>query len=185
MECSGADPITVKHKIKFYNASSQLQFLFFVSFDPRALCILISHYITAQVRLIVCGLRLLNNTDDYVDGESCAVPVTASFLPAMSMPSSTANWHWKNKNVTRWAKEWFERELTTIKIEGEAEGESVSISEVKEVDGDVELGQRKSKSVHAPIFQENLSNDRFIDSLLFSIVKLIWNGRGSRAMGLK
>lgn len=65
----------------------------------------------------------------------------------MSMPSSTANWHWKNKNVTRWAKGWFERELTTITINGDSEGESVSISEVKEVDGDVELGQRKSKSV--------------------------------------
>jgi len=65
----------------------------------------------------------------------------------MSMSSSTANWHWKNKNVTRWARDWFERELTTIKIDGEAEGESVSISEVKEVDGDVELGQRKSKLI--------------------------------------
>lgn len=61
------------------------------------------------------------------------------------MSSTTANWHWKNKNVTRWAKEWFERELTSIVINGEKDGESVSISEVKEVDGDVELGQRKSK----------------------------------------
>jgi len=65
----------------------------------------------------------------------------------MSMPSTTANWHWKNKNVSRWAKEWFERELTTIKIDGEADGESVSISNVSEVDGDVELGQRKSKLI--------------------------------------
>ncbi|THH11986.1 hypothetical protein EW145_g274 [Phellinidium pouzarii] len=62
-----------------------------------------------------------------------------------SMPTSTANWHWKNKNVTPWGKSWFERELVTIKIE---EGEqSVAISEVTEVDGDVELGQRKSKLI--------------------------------------
>jgi activator of HSP90 ATPase len=73
----------------------------------------------------------------------------------MTMPSTTANWHWKNKNVTSWAKEWFERELTTIKIDGEVNGESVSISEVKEVDGDVELGQRKSKSVSPPYFRGN------------------------------
>jgi len=63
------------------------------------------------------------------------------------MPLSTANWHWKNKNVTRWAKEWFEQELTSITIQGDTEGESVSISEVREVDGDVELGQRKSKLI--------------------------------------
>ena len=61
----------------------------------------------------------------------------------MALPPSTANWHWKNKNITKWAKSWFERELTTIVIE---EGDqTVSISEVTEVDGDVELGQRKSK----------------------------------------
>ncbi|KII88130.1 hypothetical protein PLICRDRAFT_41255 [Plicaturopsis crispa FD-325 SS-3] len=65
----------------------------------------------------------------------------------MSLPPSTANWHWKNKNVTRWAREWFERELTVITVNGDAEGESVSISGVTEVDGDVELGQRKSKLI--------------------------------------
>ncbi|KAG1792208.1 activator of Hsp90 ATPase [Suillus plorans] len=63
----------------------------------------------------------------------------------MVMPSSTANWHWKNKNVTSWAKEWFERELTAIVIEG-TEG-NVTISSVRIEDGDVELGQRKSKLI--------------------------------------
>ncbi|KAF8630434.1 hypothetical protein AX17_005411 [Amanita inopinata Kibby_2008] len=64
----------------------------------------------------------------------------------MSLAPSTANWHWKNKNVTRWAKEWFERELTTISVNGD-QGEVVSVSEVTDVDGDVELGQRKSKLI--------------------------------------
>jgi len=63
------------------------------------------------------------------------------------MPSSTANWHWKNKTVTPWAKGWFERELTTITVSGDSPDESASISEVREVDGDVELGQRKSKLI--------------------------------------
>ncbi|KAG1743411.1 activator of Hsp90 ATPase [Suillus lakei] len=63
----------------------------------------------------------------------------------MVMPTSTANWHWKNKNVTSWAKEWFERELTAIVIEG-TEG-NVAISSVRIDEGDVELGQRKSKLI--------------------------------------
>jgi activator of HSP90 ATPase len=63
----------------------------------------------------------------------------------MAMPTSTANWHWKNKNVTTWAKEWFKQELTAIIIEG-PEG-NVAVSSVNVGDGDVELGQRKSKCV--------------------------------------
>jgi activator of HSP90 ATPase len=62
------------------------------------------------------------------------------------MLSTTANWHWKNKNVTSWAKTWFQDELTKIVIQGEG-SERVSISSVSSVEGDVELGQRKSKWV--------------------------------------
>ena len=64
------------------------------------------------------------------------------------MAYSTANWHWKNKTVTPWAKEWFERELITIQVEG-TDGAIVSVERVVEVDGDVELGRRKSKYVRA------------------------------------
>ncbi|KAF9227703.1 hypothetical protein BS17DRAFT_693270 [Gyrodon lividus] len=64
----------------------------------------------------------------------------------MSMPSTTANWHWKNKNVTSWAKIWFQDELTKIAIQGEG-SESVRVSSVSCVEGDVELGQRKSKLI--------------------------------------
>ena len=63
----------------------------------------------------------------------------------MALPPSTANWHWKNKNITQWGKEWFERELPTLSVKGDNENEVVSISKVTEVDGDIELGQRKSK----------------------------------------
>ncbi|KAJ7099590.1 activator of Hsp90 ATPase [Mycena belliarum] len=65
--------------------------------------------------------------------------------PAPLAPS-TANWHWKNKNVTRWGREWFERELTSISITGN-DTEVVAISSVTDVDGDIELGQRKSKLI--------------------------------------
>ena len=60
-----------------------------------------------------------------------------------TLPPSTANWHWKNKNVTKWGSEYFKRELKTVEVsEG---GHIVGVSEVTYVDGDVELGQRKSK----------------------------------------
>lgn len=63
-----------------------------------------------------------------------------------SMAPSTANWHWKNKTVTPWARSWFERELATISVKGEGD-EVVTVSQVVEFDGDVELGQRKSKLI--------------------------------------
>jgi len=66
---------------------------------------------------------------------------------SMALPPSTANWHWKNKNVTRWGTEWFEQELPTVTVAGDKEGEVVGISSVTNVDGDIELGQRKSKYV--------------------------------------
>jgi len=62
------------------------------------------------------------------------------------MAYTTANWHWKNKTVTPWAKEWFERELVTIQVEG-PDGAVISVERVVEVDGDVELGRRKSKLI--------------------------------------
>jgi activator of HSP90 ATPase len=71
------------------------------------------------------------------------------------MAYSTANWHWKNKTVTPWAKEWFERELVTIQVEG-SDGAVVEVERVVEVDGDVELGRRKSKYVQAIFPQPSL-----------------------------
>jgi activator of HSP90 ATPase len=64
----------------------------------------------------------------------------------MAMAHSTANWHWKNKNCTSWARSWFQDELVTVSISGEGT-EQILVAKVTEVDGDVELGQRKSKCV--------------------------------------
>ncbi|KAG9086760.1 hypothetical protein FRC06_002886 [Ceratobasidium sp. 370] len=63
----------------------------------------------------------------------------------MAMPATTANWHWKNKNVTPWAKTWFEQELTSISHS--EDGSEVKVTRVTEMDGDCELGQRKSKLI--------------------------------------
>jgi len=62
------------------------------------------------------------------------------------MPTSTANWHWKNKTVTPWARAWFERELTAVEVSGDGE-EKVGVQKLTDFEGDVELGQRKSKLI--------------------------------------
>ncbi|ETW86206.1 hypothetical protein HETIRDRAFT_471579 [Heterobasidion irregulare TC 32-1] len=62
------------------------------------------------------------------------------------MSYTTANWHWKNKTVTPWAKEWLERELVLVEVQG-ADGAVVRVERVVEIDGDVELGRRKSKLI--------------------------------------
>ncbi|KAF5388977.1 hypothetical protein D9757_005062 [Collybiopsis confluens] len=65
----------------------------------------------------------------------------------MALPPSTANWHWKNKNVTKWSQDWLDRELTVVTVQGDGEGEVLSIKKLNEFEGDVELGQRKSKLI--------------------------------------
>jgi activator of HSP90 ATPase len=65
----------------------------------------------------------------------------------MAMPTSTANWHWKNKNITPWTRTWLERELLRVII-GADGAERVAVTNVDSVEGDAELGQRKSKCVH-------------------------------------
>jgi len=64
----------------------------------------------------------------------------------MAIPPSTANWHWKTKYVAPWARVWFEQELSTLTAKGDGEA-VVTVEKVTEVDGDVELGQRKSKLI--------------------------------------
>ncbi|KAM0753653.1 activator of Hsp90 ATPase [Meredithblackwellia eburnea MCA 4105] len=51
------------------------------------------------------------------------------------------HWHWRTKGVEPWAKEWFIKELTGTEANG------VSIDKVTDVEGDCELGMRKSKLV--------------------------------------
>ncbi|PSS03412.1 activator of Hsp90 ATPase [Coniella lustricola] len=55
------------------------------------------------------------------------------------------NWHWVNKDVSAWARQWFEDNLTKITAE---EGETkVAISKVVSSDGDVDVSQRKGKVI--------------------------------------
>lgn len=65
------------------------------------------------------------------------------------------NWHWVNKDVSEWTKEWLSKELGGISAEDDvakAKVDSVHIS-----DGDVEVAQRKGKVI--TIFDIRLSID--------------------------
>lgn len=65
----------------------------------------------------------------------------------MALPPSTANWHWKAKNLNSWGQGWFDRELTKVTVKGDKAGEELTITKIHEFEGDVELGQRKSKLI--------------------------------------
>lgn len=55
------------------------------------------------------------------------------------------NWHWVNKDVSAWAKQWFDNNLTKIEA---ADGETTAkISKVVSSEGDVDVSQRKGKVI--------------------------------------
>ena len=55
------------------------------------------------------------------------------------------NWHWVNKDVKPWAKDYLEREL--VKISAQENDAFVKIKKVVSVDGDVDVSQRKGKVI--------------------------------------
>lgn len=59
----------------------------------------------------------------------------------MSMSTGLKNWHWRSKDTRPWAKTWFRNELQEVKTD------KTRVVEVKDVDGDCDLGMRKSKLV--------------------------------------
>lgn len=55
------------------------------------------------------------------------------------------NWHWVNKNVAIWAREWFEHGL--VKLDVQDGDVAAKISRVQSMDGDVDVSQRKGKVI--------------------------------------
>ena len=55
------------------------------------------------------------------------------------------NWHWVNKDVSGWTKEYLEKDLVGIKAE--KDGASAQISKLLSQEGDVEVAQRKGKVI--------------------------------------
>ena len=55
------------------------------------------------------------------------------------------NWHWVNKDVSGWAKEYLEKSL--IGISAEDGGVSAKVVKLLSMDGDVDVSQRKGKVI--------------------------------------
>lgn len=55
------------------------------------------------------------------------------------------NWHWVNKDVSAWTKDYLSTELVGIKAE--KDGVSAEVSKVLTMDGDVDVSQRKGKVI--------------------------------------
>lgn len=55
------------------------------------------------------------------------------------------NWHWVNKDVSEWTREWFKENL--LKLHAEQGDVSAKISSVQSMDGDVDVSQRKGKVI--------------------------------------
>lgn len=55
------------------------------------------------------------------------------------------NWHWVNKDVSDWARDYLETNLTVISVE---EGDvSAKVTKLETMTGDVDVSQRKGKVI--------------------------------------
>jgi activator of HSP90 ATPase len=55
------------------------------------------------------------------------------------------NWHWVNKDVSPWAKEWLQGQV--VGLEAEDDGASAKIDSITGMEGDVDVNQRKGKVI--------------------------------------
>ena len=55
------------------------------------------------------------------------------------------NWHWVNKDVSGWTREYLDKEL--LQISAEQDGVTAKIDKVASMDGDVDVSQRKGKVI--------------------------------------
>lgn len=55
------------------------------------------------------------------------------------------NWHWVNKDVSPWAKNYLSEKLCAISAE--ENGATANVSSVVSMDGDVDVSQRKGKVI--------------------------------------
>lgn len=55
------------------------------------------------------------------------------------------NWHWVNKDVAPWARDYLEENVTGIAAE--ENGVSAQVDKVLSMDGDVDVSQRKGKVI--------------------------------------
>lgn len=76
------------------------------------------------------------------------------------------NWHWVNKDVSGWAREYLDQTLP--QLSSEQDGVTAKIDKVVSMDGDVDVSQRKGKVI--TIFDVKLkleySGTQYFNSIL-------------------
>lgn len=65
-------------------------------------------------------------------------------LPSMVLHNPN-NWHWVNKDVREWARQYLEKSL--IGTSAEQGDVSATVSKILSMDGDVDVSQRKGKVI--------------------------------------
>lgn len=55
------------------------------------------------------------------------------------------NWHWVNKDVGPWAKDYLDSQVQTVSAE--EDGVSAKVTKLTSMDGDVDVSQRKGKVI--------------------------------------
>ncbi len=55
------------------------------------------------------------------------------------------NWHWVNKDVREWSREYLDK--TVVGTKASEGGESVKISKISSMEGDMDVSQRKGKVI--------------------------------------
>lgn len=72
-------------------------------------------------------------------------PVTNERSSDMALHNPN-NWHWVNKDVTPWTKDYLETQLVGLKASDD-NGTTVEISKIMKMEGDVDVSQRKGKVI--------------------------------------
>ncbi|KAK9896653.1 activator of Hsp90 ATPase [Cystobasidium minutum MCA 4210] len=85
------------------------------------------------------------------------------------LSSGLKNWHWRSKNTQPWAVQWFKKNL------GGLSTPKTRVVDVRDIDGDCDLGMRKSKLVTiydlkiTSIWEGTLSDGTVVRGLLTAI----------------
>ena len=84
--------------------------------------------------------------------ELVTLPPTLISFTSLSLVSSTMalhnpnNWHWVNKDVREWTRDYLSKELIGLKASKE-DGTTAEVSRILSMDGDVDVSQRKGKVI--------------------------------------
>lgn len=76
--------------------------------------------------------------------ESYQSPDARSLFATMVLHNPN-NWHWVNKDVSVWTREYLDKDLA--QISAEKNGVTAKIDKVVSMDGDVDVSQRKGKVI--------------------------------------